>query len=105
MEVRNVNPVVEVVVGQHLLRARGIMDTGVGGVELANPRIRRIHMPHALTPMRVEVATEAMMADIGMLEDMGMAEDITGVMNLLVSRCTAASRSETMGRAVAPSFT
>ena len=50
------------------------------------------------TPMRVEAAPEAVVAtivteDIGMEEDMGTAADIKGVINLLVSRCPAASQS------------
>ena len=82
---------------------------GVDGVRPANPQIPRIPMAPALAPVRVEVATEAMMAgveveDMGM-EDMGMVEDITGAINLLASRCRAAYRSEMMGRAVAASLT
>ena len=110
MEVQTAGPVVEMVVGQHVPRALGIVDMGVGGVRPANPQIRRIHMAHVPGPMRLEVATGAMMADVvtedmGMLEDTGMAEDIMGVSTLLASRCPAAYRSEMMGRAVAASPT
>ena len=69
VKVRNANTVVEVVVQQHMIRAPGIMDRGMGGAQLVNCRIRRIPMAQALNLMRVEVATEAMMAEVGM-EDM-----------------------------------
>ena len=43
VEVRNVGPVVEMLVVQCVPRAPGIADTGVDGARLVNPRIRRIH--------------------------------------------------------------
>ena len=110
VEFRNVDPLVELVVGEHVPRAPGVTDLGVDGVRPANRPIRRITMARVPTPMRLEVATGAMMADIvtegiGIVEDMDMVEDIIGMSNLLASRCPAAHRSEMMGRAVAASLT
>ena len=93
VEVRNVGPVVKMVVDRHMPRALGITDTGVAGVRPSNPEIRPIHMAHVPVPVRVEVATGAMMASI-VTEDPCMAEHITRVSNLLASRCPAVYRSE-----------
>ena len=51
VEVQNADRVVEAVVAQHLLRAQGITDLGMGGVRLANPQNRPIPMAPALTPV------------------------------------------------------
>ena len=74
VEVQNTDPVVEVVVGQHVPRALGVKDLGVDGVRPANRRIRGIPTAHVSSLMRVVVATEAMMADVGM-EDTCMEEE------------------------------
>ena len=87
------------VVDRHMPRPLGITDTGVGGVMPSNPQIRPIHMAHVPIPMRVEVATEAMMAgveveDTGMEEDTGMVEDTIGTIDPVASRRPAAYRRE-----------
>ena len=106
VEVRNVGPEVEMVVGQDVPRALGITETGGDGVRPANPQIGRIHMAHVPAPVRVEVATGAMMAgvevkDMGMEEEMGMLEDIIGTIDPVASRCLAAYPStNAMGKSL-----
>ena len=55
VEVRNIDPVMEMVVGQHVPRAPIIMDMGVDRVRPANSRIRRILIAHVATLILVEV--------------------------------------------------
>ena len=95
VDVLKLNPEEEVVVGRHVLRARGTTDMGMGRARLVDPRILPTTRALTLTPMRPEVAPEAEPVYLGMLEDMDIdrVEDIMGVIDLVASRCPAVARS------------